>query len=103
MSDAIAAGIIDAFGGLCSAAVIASSLIIVLRRWVCSGLNGFVGEATILKFGTITRSDVLALDAAFADWRILAAVYHSRCSARSWMAEVNDSTARMRDATRLNS
>jgi NADH-quinone oxidoreductase subunit M len=94
---------IDAFGGLWKVMPIYSflSLIIILSSLGLPGLNGFVGEATIL-FGTIT-SDVLGWGYAAVALIgvILAAVYLLWMFRKVIMGDVSDATAKMRDLTRL--
>ncbi len=94
---------IDAFGGLWKVMPVYSflSLIIILSSLGLPGLNGFVGEATIL-FGTIRSAVLGGLFAAFAlTGVILAAVYLLWMFRKVMMGDVNDATAKMRDLTRL--
>ena len=94
---------IDAFGGLWTAMPIYSmlSLVIILSSLGLPGLNGFVGEATIL-FGTM-RSALLGWPyALFAlTGVILAAVYLLWLFRKVEMGAVTEATAKMRDVTGL--
>ena len=94
---------IDAFGGLWKVMPVYSflSLIIVLSSLGLPGLNGFVGEATIL-FGTVKSTVLGGVYAGFAlIGVILAAVYLLWMFRKVMMGEVTDATAKMHDVTRL--
>jgi NADH-quinone oxidoreductase subunit M len=94
---------IDAFGGLWKVMPIYSflSLIIVLSSLGLPGLNGFIGEATIL-FGTV-RSPFLG--GGFATFAlvgvILAAVYLLWMFRKVMMGDRTEETSRMPDVTPL--
>jgi NADH-quinone oxidoreductase subunit M len=94
---------IDAFGGLWKVMPVYGmlSLLIVMSSIGLPALNGFVGEATIM-FGTIT-SEALGWQYAAVGLLgvILAAVYLLWMFRRVYMGDVNESTANMRDVTRL--
>jgi NADH-quinone oxidoreductase subunit M len=94
---------IDAFGGLWKVMPVYGmlSLLIVMSSIGLPALNGFVGEATIM-FGTIT-SEALGWQYAAVGLLgvILAAVYLLWMFRRVYMGDVNESTATMRDVTRL--
>ncbi len=93
---------IEAFGGLWKVMPVYSflSLVIILSSLGLPGLNGFVGEATIM-FGTM-KSAVLGWPfAAFGlTGVILAAVYLLWMFRKVMMGDVNQNTAAMRDVTR---
>jgi NADH-quinone oxidoreductase subunit M len=94
---------IDAFGGLWKVMPVYSflSLVIILSSLGLPGLNGFVGEATIM-FGTISSAVLGWGFAAFALLGvILAAVYLLWMFRKVMMGDVTDATAKMRDVTRL--
>ncbi len=94
---------IDAFGGLWKVMPVYGmiSLLIVMSSIGLPALNGFVGEVTIM-FGTIT-SEALGWQYAAVGLLgvILAAVYLLWMFRRVYMGDVNESTATMRDVTRL--
>jgi NADH-quinone oxidoreductase subunit M len=94
---------IDAFGGLWKVMPVYSflSLIIIMSSLGLPGLNGFVGEVTIL-FGTVKSTVLGGVYAGFALLGvILAAVYLLWMFRKVMMAEVTESTAKMQDVTRL--
>ncbi|GAC1358455.1 MAG: NADH-quinone oxidoreductase subunit M [Herpetosiphon sp.] len=93
---------IDAFGGLWKVMPVYTflSLVIILSSMGLPGLNGFVGEVTIM-FGTM-RSTVLGH--VFAAWGltgvILAAIYLLWMFRKVMMGDVNQNTSAMQDVTR---
>jgi NADH-quinone oxidoreductase subunit M len=94
---------IDAFGGLWKAMPIYGflSLIIVLSSVGLPGLNGFIGEATIM-FGTAKSGFLGWPFAAFGLMGvILAAIYLLWMYRKVYMGPVTDATAKMADVTRL--
>lgn len=94
---------IDAFGGLWKSMPVYGylMLVVVLSSIGLPSLNGFIGEVAIL-FGTATS---LVLGAGFAAFAligvVLSAVYLLWLFRKLMMGDTNDSTARMRDLTRL--
>ena len=94
---------IDAFGGLWKVMPIYTflSLLIVMSSIGLPGLNGFVGEATIM-FGTFSSRVLGWQFAAFGLLGvILAAVYLLWMFRRVMMGDVNQATEKLRDITRL--
>ncbi len=94
---------IDAFGGLWKVMPVYSflSLVIILSSLGLPGLNGFVGEATIL-FGTMKSALLGWPFALFAlTGVILAAVYLLWLFRKVAMGDATDATVKMRDVSRL--
>jgi NADH-quinone oxidoreductase subunit M len=94
---------IDAFGGLWKVMPVFGflMLVVVLSSIGLPGLNGFIGEVTIL-FGTTTSNVLGAHFAAFAlIGVVLSAVYLLWMFRKVMMGETNEATSRMRDLTRL--